>query len=341
MSAGSVKVGVIGAGNWGRNLVSTFAQLGALAAVCEANTTMHAGLAAQHPGVALYDDLDRLLQEPVPAVVIATPASTHYQVAKAALLAGKDLLVEKPLTMRMSEAEELVALAQDRGRILMVGHLLLFHPAVRWLKAYLEAGGLGRLHGLHQERLNLGRARSVENALWSLGVHDVAVLLYLMGEPPCAVTVAGQRILQPAIEDEVYLHLRFPSGPQGHLHTSWLWPERRRHLTLIGSAGMLTYDELAQQITLHRKGIDAGLQSWDQGSEVLFQGTGEPLLLEAEHFLQGVESRTRSPLIDGVQGLQVVRVLEMATAALNGDASGQEEGKGHEGSALGPDPAVP
>lgn len=310
------QVGVIGAGNWGKNVVRTFHALGALAAVGEANTALHPALEAQYPGIPLYADYRNVLEGAFPAVVIATPAQSHYQIAREALLAGKDVLVEKPITVSVSEAEHLVALARERGRILMVGHLLLFQPAVQWIKAYLAKGALGRVFSLYQERLNLGRARSVENALWSLGVHDVAVLLYLMEKVPSRVEAIGQRVLQPDVEDDVYLHLHFPGGRKAHLHTSWLWPEKRRRLEVVGSEGMLIYDEADQTVTLHRKGITPDLRSWNDGSEVVFQGKGEPLALEAAHFLAGVDTRTSSPLIDGTHGLRVVRVLEMGSLSL-------------------------
>jgi predicted dehydrogenase len=316
-----IQVGVVGAGNWGKNVVRAFHSLGALGAVAEADVGLHAALAALYPGVPLQADYRRLLDDDaIPAVAVATPAPTHYQIARDALLAGKDVLVEKPITLRSAEAEELVALARERGRMLMVGHLLLFQPAVQWMKAYLAQGALGQVHSLHQERLNLGKARAVENALWSLGVHDVAVLLYLLGgQTPCQVEATGQRILQPSVEDDVHLHLHFSDGTKAHLHTSWLWPEKRRRLVVLGSAGMLVYDELAQSVTLHKQRIGPDLVHVDDGSEVLFQGSGEPLAAEAAHFLEGVRTRTPSPLIDGWHGADVVRVLEQASAALAGE----------------------
>lgn len=332
-------VGVIGAGNWGKHVVRTFHALGALAAVAEANTDIHPALAADDPSIPIHADYRKVLEAALPAVVIATPAPSHYQIAREALLAGKDVLVEKPITMSVSEAEELVGLARQRGQILMVGHLLLFQPAVQWIKAYLAKGALGRVFSLHQERLNLGKARALENALWSLGVHDVAVLLYLMGEAPERVEATGQRILQPDVEDDVYLHLHFPGGTKAHLHTSWLWPEKRRRLGVIGSEGMLIYDEVAQTVTLHRKRITPDLRSWDDGSEVVFQGGGEPLTLEAVHFLEGVQTRTASPLIDGTHGLQVVRVLEMGSLSLTA-ASDRKVGGEHAGPASGSDPTA-
>ena len=310
-----MKVGVIGAGRWGKNHVKTLHAMGALGGVADLSADLRAGVERDFPGVAVFAETAALLASDVQAVVIATPVSTHAAVAKQAILAGKDVLVEKPLTMNGAEADELVALARARGRILMVGHMLLYQPAIQFISNYLRSGALGEVRSLHQERLNLGTARSFENALWSLGVHDVAVLTDLIGESPSKVSITGQRVLQPTIEDDIYLHMAFPSGAQAHLHCSWLWPEKRRGLTVVGSKGMLVYDELAQTVTLHRKTIDASLKNVDQGSEAVFKGDGEPLRLELEHFIHSCQTRDQ-PLTDGVSGARVVRVLEQAVAAL-------------------------
>lgn len=310
-----MRVGVIGAGHWGRNLVHTFHALGALAAVAEVSPERTAALQQQYPGVPTCPDYRQLLETDIPAVAIATPAQTHYQVARDALAAGKDVFVEKPLTLAAAEAEDLVTLARAGGRVLMVGHLLLFQPAIQWLKTYLDSGALGTIHSLHQERLNLGRARAFENVLWSFGVHDIAVLLYLAGGPPAGMQATGQCVLQPAIADDVHLHLAFAGNTHAHLHVSWLWPEKQRRLTVVGSRGMLLYDELAQTVTLHRKSIGADLAHHDAGSEVLFHGSGEPLRLELEHFLAALQTRQTAPA-DGANGAAVVRVLESATRLL-------------------------
>lgn len=311
----SSKVAVIGAGNWGKNLVKNFHALGALGAVVETDDRLRERLAEEYPGVPIYRDYVDIWNSVIPSVVIATPAATHYEIAKAALLAGKDVFVEKPMTLLASEAEDLARLADRERRVLMVGHLLLYQPAIRFIKDYLCCGKLGAVRSLHQERLNLGRARSVENALWSLGVHDVAVVLHLVGESPTALSATGQCVVQQGIEDDVYLHLRFPAGVQAHLHTSWLWPEKRRRLVVVGTDGMLVYDELAQNVTLHRKGIGPDLKNRDDGSEVVFEGADEPLLIECKHFLDCVASR-KKPLSDGWSAVEVVRVMEQASRQL-------------------------
>ena len=309
------RVAVIGAGAWGRNLVANFHDLGSLGAVAEADPGIRQDLAERFPALGIYADPQAIFASDITAVAIATPVPTHFAIARDAILAGKDVFVEKPLTLSLEDARSLVALARERGRVLMVGHLLLYQPAIQWIKAFLAAGELGEVHAIHQERLNLGRARAAENVLWSFGVHDVAVMLHLAGESPVRTRAWGQRVLQAKVEDDVHLHLAFASGAQAHLHTSWLWPEKRRRLTVVGSGGMLTYDELDQTVTLHRKGIDARLATRDDGSEVVFRGDGEPLRLELAHFLERLHDRG-APMSDGVSGIEVIRVLDEASRML-------------------------
>jgi len=308
-----MKIGVAGSGRWGRNLVRTFHQLGALAAVAEEDPAAREALLAMYPGVPVYGHFNDLLREShIDGLVIATPAPTHYPLARAALLAGKDLFVEKPMTLSRAHAEELVEIARREKRILMVGHLLLYQPAVQWVKQYISSGAMGKLCLLQQERLKLGNVRSAEDVLWSFGVHDLAVLLYLTGRKPEKIRVSKQCVIQPKVADNVYLHLEYGPDLQAHLHFSWLWPEQRRCLTIVGSEAMLVYNELEQSVVLHRKGIASGLLNRDEGSEVVFRGSGEPLRLECQHFLEALEGRT-SPLSDGINGLEVVDILEKAS----------------------------
>jgi len=311
-----VKVAVVGAGRWGINLVRTFYRLGALAAVVDQSPEALARAAAECPGVALVERLDTVLADEVAALAIATPAETHFEVAKRALLAGKDVFVEKPLALRAAEAEELAELAKRKGRVLMVGHLSLYRPAVRYLKEYLAAGELGRVYSLHAERLKLGRVRRFEDVLWSFGVHDLAVFLHLLdGAAPERVRAVRHCVLQEDVADDVYLHLEFPGGVRAHLHVSWLWPETLRVLTVVGERGMLVYDELAGTVTLHRKTVDANLEEWDEGTETLFvENEAAPLTAECRDFLRAVAERT-PPLASGRQGVQVVRVLERTRAS--------------------------
>lgn len=315
MPESEVEVALIGAGNWGRNLVKNFHHLGVLAAVVDEDERRLHEVGKDYPDVKLLNSTDDVWDMPVSAVAIATPAPTHYALAKTALMAGKDVFVEKPLALRATEAEELSSLARENSCLLMVGHLLLYQPAIRWIKDFIDQGNLGNLYSLHEERLNLGRARAVENALWSLGVHDVAIFLDIVGEKPRELKVTGQQALQPGIEDDVYLHLSFPGGVFAHLHASWLWPEKRRRLTVIGDEGMLVYDEIAQTVTWHKKSINSKLENVDKGEEVVFRGDAEPLKIELSHFIECCKNRAK-PYSDGESAVAVVQVLEKANRLL-------------------------
>lgn len=311
-----MSVVVLGAGAWGKNVARTFHELGALDAVVETDATRAEQLRSDFPGVTITHDLEEVIRQKGPrAAAVATPAPTHFYVAQQALGLGLDVFVEKPLTIDVEQAMDLDRMAREKGRLLMVGHLLVHQPAVQWMASFLREGGLGKVLSLHQERLNFGRARAVENALWSLGVHDVAVLLWLLGEKPTSLRVSGQCAIQRTVEDDVFLHLDFPCGVQAHLHVSWLWPTRSRKLTIVGEKGMLVFDELAGTVTLHQKSITPELSLRDEGESVVFRQSGEPLKLELSHFLERIKDR-RPPLTDGASGVAVVQVLAEATRAL-------------------------
>ncbi|ALS24473.1 Gfo/Idh/MocA family protein [Paenibacillus naphthalenovorans] len=317
------KVIVIGAGQWGKNLVRTFYELHALSAIVETDPRLRAALLDQYPDIPVLSNYEQALETINTAIVIATPASTHFALAKQALEKGKDVFIEKPMTLSVRDAEELVEIANNNNLILMVGHLLLYQPAIQKIKACLKAGMIGNLQAVHQERLKLGRVRSIENVLWSFGVHDLAVFMYLIEESPARISVNGQRMIQPAIEDDVYVHLSFASGVHAHLHTSWAWPEIRRRLVAIGSEGMLVYDEEQQIVTLHKKGIQGDLSNRDEGSEIVYHGEVQPLTLECRHFLACLEERAQ-PLSDGKNGLEVIKILEQCSNLL------QKELRAHE-----------
>ena len=319
------QVAVVGAGAWGRNHVRTLHAMGALGGVVETSPALREGIRADFPGSPVWGSLEEALPH-VPGFVIATPAGSHVALATTALRAGKGVLVEKPMALEVDGAEALVQAASDAERMLMVGHLLLYQPAIQKLKAFLEAGLIGRIHRIHQERLNFGRVRDTENVLWSLGPHDVAVLLFLMGEAPLEVAAAGASFLQPGIHDDVHLELAFSAGRSAHVHNSWYWPEQRRCLRVFGETGMIVYDEREQSLVLQRKQVARalpgqepgreGLALVDDGTTTLFQGHGQPLQLEDEHFLHCLASGER-PLSDGESGLDVIRVLARADAQLN------------------------
>jgi predicted dehydrogenase len=311
------QVAVIGAGHWGKNLVQTFYELGALAAVAESDESTRERLRTQFPDVEWYADYRDVLQTDIPAVAIATPASTHFSIARDALLCRKDVFVEKPITLSVNEARWLVDLARRSNCVLMVGHLLLYQPGIQKMKELIDKGTIGNIRSIHQERLKLGRVRSVENVLWSFGVHDIAVQHYLVGARPERVRVVTQNILPSGVADDAYLHLFFPGGIWAHLHTSWIWPVTRRTLTVIGSEGMLVFDETVQTLTLHRKGVYADLTNRDEGEEVISQSQESPLKLECKHFLECLETRA-TPLSDGMSGVSVVQVLQAASEHLRG-----------------------
>lgn len=303
-------IGVVGAGAWGKNIVKTLQELGALAGISEVSAERRAELREQY-SVPVVGDPEELIELGLDAVCIAAPAPVHHPLAKMFLLEGHHVFIEKPMTLSSAEAEELVWLAEDNKRVLMVGHLLLYQPAVKFIKEFIQSGQLGDVYSFNHERLNLGRARKVENVLWSLGVHDVAVCLYLAGESPVDMTFSGQCSLQPTIEDDTRLSLSFPSGTRGHIHNSWLWPVLSRRLTVVGSKCMLVYDETAQTVTKHDKGITPDLTNRSDGEEIVFEGSGQPLTLEMEHFIDCCEN-SRTPLSDGKSGLEVIRILEQA-----------------------------
>ena len=303
---------LIGAGNWGQNLARNFHELGVLAAIVEPSVSLRECLGREYPEVELFSEYEAVLADPsIDAVAIATPVPTHHTIASAAIAAGKDVFVEKPMTLTSAEAEDLVKKAEVAERILMVGHLLLYQPAVQFIKAYLDKGKLGKIYSIHQERVKLGRARYVENVTWSLGVHDVAVLLYLIGESPRILHASGHCGLTKEVEDDVYLHMDFVSGIKAHLHNSWLWPENRRYLTIVGEKGMLVHHEMNGEVELHRKTIaSSNLQSEDHGTEIIFKANDQqPLRQELKHFLDCIKTRA-TPISDGRNGVEVITALE-------------------------------
>lgn len=307
----SKRIGVVGAGAWGKNIVRTLHEMGALAGVAEMGEPARQAVVEAYPEIPVFTDVHELLNQDLHGVAIAAPAPVHHLVAKEALSNGLHTFVEKPMTLNSDDADDLVQLADAQDCVLMVGHLLIFQPAIAFMKHFIDEGRLGQTYSLHHERLNLGRARKVENVLWSLGVHDVAVCLHLAGESPSEVEYFGQSVLTPGIDDDSMLHLRFPSGKVGHVHNSWLWPSMRRRLTVIGEKGMLVYDEPNQTVTFHDKGVNADLTNRDAGSQVIFEGQGQPLRTEMQAFLDACETGKR-PISDGRSGLEVVRVLEQA-----------------------------
>lgn len=309
---------VVGAGNWGRNLIRNFYELEALAGVAEVNPELRSKVEANYPEVRLYQSFEEALKTDIPAIVIATPAPTHYQMAYAALKAGKHVLVEKPMTLRTDEARQLAEYADEHSLILMVGHLLLYQPAISWMRDYLATGKAGQVLHVAARRAKLGRVRREENVWWSFAPHDVSVVLDLLGNPQLAgVEASGHAMLQSGIEDNVHVHLQFATGQTAHIHCSWYWPLLERNTVVIAEKQMLVYDEVAQQVTIYNKGVDGELNNRDEGSETVPVAADEPLRIECQHFLDCMATG-QPPRSDGWNGVAVVEILEKATEALHG-----------------------
>jgi predicted dehydrogenase len=322
------RVGVAGLGYWGPNLARNLAAIPGceLTWLCDPSESARARLAPAFPGVQMTADLDDLLSDgELDAVVLATPVPTHAELAVATLQAGKHCFVEKPLATAAVDAERAVAAAERAGRVLMVGQLLEYHPAVARLKELIEAEELGQLYYLYGNRLNLGQLRADENALWSLGAHDVSVALHLIGEEPVECRADGASFVRPGVEDVVFCYLRFPSGIVAHLHLSWLDPHKERRLTVVGARRMATFDDMLIEgkLTLYDKGFDEDTRSW--GEYIARSGdifspripNVEPLRIECEHFVECVRTGA-VPRSDGHSGLRVVRVLEALQRSLDG-----------------------
>ncbi|MFO7572913.1 MAG: Gfo/Idh/MocA family oxidoreductase [Gaiellaceae bacterium] len=321
------RVGQAGLGNWGKNLARNFAELAELTWVCDAEEDKREEVAVRYPQARFTTDVAEMLADPeLEAVVIATPVPTHYGLAKAALEAGKHVFVEKPPAMTESEMDELVSLADERGLVLMPGHLLLYHPGVQRVKQLVDEGALGEVLCVYGNRQNLGVIRPYENALWSLGVHDLSVILYLLDEDPVDAIALGRDFLQPGVEDVVFCYLRFPSGKIAHMHLSWLDPHKMRRMTVVGTEKMVVFDdmELERKVTVYEK---APWRPSDRYGEWQTR-TGdisspripsdEPLKLECEHFL-GLLAGEGDRRKVAQDGKRVVRALEMLTISLRGN----------------------
>jgi predicted dehydrogenase len=310
------KVVVIGAGNWGQNLIKNFYALEALAGVAEVDPSLRSKVEKNYPDLITYPDFASVLTSDIPAVVLATPAPSHYQLAMAALAVGKDVFVEKPMTLRADEARELAEYADKHDRVLMVGHLLLYQPAIAWIRDYIASGELGEVKRAIAHRTKLGKVRSTENVWWSFSPHDVSVVLELLGRPQLQNVVAtGAAILQPEIADDVHVELTFSDGKTAHIHASWYSPINQRQTIVIGDRKMLVYDEIAQTVTIHDKSVDENLNQIDRGERIVAVAAAEPLKLECQHFLDCLRTRDR-PKSDGWNGVAVVEVLERAQLAL-------------------------
>ncbi len=321
-----IHLGVIGAGYWGPNLIRNFAAINnvSLEQVADINKAALEKIETDYPGIKTTIDPHQLLTSDVDAVCIATSAPTHYDLAREALLCGKHVLCEKPLTLKTEEADELVEIAQKRGLILMVGHLMLYHPAIRKIKELVDQGKIGKLLYVNSIRVNLGIARANENALWSLTPHDLSMILYLFdNQMPEGLSAAGADFLTPGIEDMAFVSLFYSDNRFGHVRASWLDPTKIRRLKVIGTKGMIVFDDVGADSTLEfydewiePKGNKTFEHHRNFTPKLLEIGKAEPLRLECEHFVQCVLEGKR-PLTDGQNGADVVRILEKAQESLD------------------------
>jgi predicted dehydrogenase len=318
-----LRVGQAGLGYWGRNLARNFDELAELRWLCDASEERRAEFADRYPNAEVTGDFEEMISAgDLDAVVIATPVPSHFSLARQALLAGKHVFVEKPPAMQVAEMEELIGLAESRGLVLMPGHLLLYHPAVQKLKELVDEGELGEVLVVYGNRQNLGRIRKDENALWSLGVHDLSVILYLIREEIVEAAAHGHAFLNEGVEDVVFCYLRFASGKIAHMHLSWLDPHKMRRLTVVGRDKMAVFDdmELEQKVTVYDKAPEqpsGTYGEWRTRTGDIFSpklSNDEPLKLECRHFVRLVQEGW-----DGREmrdGLEVVRALELLTENL-------------------------
>lgn len=326
----AIGVAVVGAGGWGKNHVRNYAALPAadLRYICDREEAIRTTMAAAYPGVSVVENVEAVLSDAsVSAVVVATHAPSHFELAEAALRAGRDVFVEKPLCLSGAQARSLCSLAGQNGRILMVGHLLLYHPAIERLKTLIESGELGDVLYIYAQRVNLGVVRRDENAWWSLAPHDISVANYLLGGSPEGVSATGSCYLQPerGVEDVVFATMHYRGGRMAHIHVSWLDPHKIRKLTVVGDRKMAVFDDTSadQKLAVFDKGIEPpATLSYEEGVRIR---TGdiripalkmaEPLRRECSAFLDAVRTR-KAPVADGKSGLDVVRALEGGAASL-------------------------
>ena len=323
-----INVAVVGAGAWGKNHIRVFSEIPnvRLKYICDQDSSKLPSLEKTYPQSKMVKDLSPiLLDSEVRGVVVASSATSHYSLSKEILLANKDVLVEKPMALDPKNAEEMLEIAEKNGRVLMVGHLLIYHPVVDRLKELIASGDLGKIYYVYTQRVNLGVIRQDENALLSFAPHDLSVILHLLGEEPVVVSAHGESYIQNGIEDVVFLSLRFSDGKMANIHLSWLDPHKLRRITIVGSKKMVVFDdmEVSEKLKIYDKGVRN--LSYDTYGEYLSLRFGditipsikmvEPLRAEAEHFIQCIESR-KEPKTGGRDGLKVVKILTAAQQSL-------------------------
>jgi predicted dehydrogenase len=323
-----IGIAVIGAGAWGRNHIRVFSEIPniRLKYICDLDPKKLSTLQKVYPQSKTLQDLKPILVDPeVKGVVVASSAPSHASLCKEILSADKDVLVEKPMALNMKDAQEMLEIAEKRGRILMVGHLLIYHPVIDRLKKMIDSEELGKIYYIYTQRVNLGVIRQDENALLSFAPHDLSVILHLIEEEPIIVSAHGESYIQPGIEDVVFLSLRFSDGKMANIHLSWLDPHKLRRVTIVGSKKMVVFDDMetSEKLKIYDKGVKN--LSYDTYGEYLSLRFGditipnikvtEPLRNEADHFIQCIESR-KEPKTGGRDGLQVVKILIAAQESL-------------------------
>ena len=324
-----VNIGQIGLGAWGRNLIRTFYNLSDVRVKigCDTDASRLSALSSAFPGVNWTEDPAEVIDDPsIDAIVVATPPASHFELASRAVKAGKDVFVEKPLSLDLESGLKLVSMAAKAGRILMVGHIMEYHPATLKLKEYIDGDKLGRIYYLYSTRINLGKVRDIENSLWSFAPHDISLIMYLINEIPIRVTASGASYLQSEIEDVAFMTMYFPDGIMAHVHVSWLDPHKERKLTVVGSKMMAVFDDArsSEKIWLYDKGVETK-RDYETYGEYLSLRAGdiliprlnsrEPLQAECDHFIQCIKNRTQ-PRSDGNDGLRVLNVLTAAQKSM-------------------------
>lgn len=311
-------IAIIGVGYWGKNLVRVFNKLNVLKIICDLDKKVLKERKREYPDINTTTNFKKILRDKdIKGVIIATPAATHYQLAKKVLLAGKHVFVEKPLTTKVSQAKELIALAKKNRRVLMVGHTFLYNDAVRKIKEYIDKGKLGEIYYIYFQRLNLGKIRQDVNALWNVAPHDVSMALFWLGEKPIRVWAKGVDYIQKGVEDVTFLDLEFKNKKFVHIHSSWLDPQKVRKVVIVGSKKMLIYDDISERekIKVFDKKITQQLTLHDGKVFIPKMKFREPLFVECSHFIDCLKNN-KTPLTDGKNGLAVVEILEAGQKAL-------------------------
>ncbi len=313
------KICVVGAGRWGKNHIKTLNNLDSLGGIVESNSTRLKELKQEYPSIRLFNQIEDALEAGFDGFVIATPAETHYKLGKCILERKIPVLIEKPLTLKESSSSELVKIAEQNSTNLMVGHVLLFHPAIQKIKNLIENGKIGKLQYIYSNRLNLGTVRKEENVFWSFAPHDLSIFEYLIGAEPTSINSTGGAFLQPHIHDTTMTTLSYPNNIKTHIFVSWLHPFKEHRMIIIGSKGMLSFEDSSKEknILFYEKGID-----WINGepiarngaTEVITYDKGFPLTAELEYFIQNLDKKIE--IADGFSGLNVVKILEKSTESL-------------------------